>query len=515
VETETPAEILVVDDSQTKRYVLCSWLRRAGHHVIEAATGQEALRTVHEHRVDLVVLDVRLPDTDGFAVCEQIKGDPRTSAVPVIHVSAHAVDVADRTQGLTRGADAYLVEPIDPEELVATIHAVLRYYRARHRAERLAGRLALLVETTTAINATASIPAMLAAAATGASRIFESAAAVGATTPEGAVIAAEVAAPDRPPVARPAATDRAALDPLHGATGTEIRRGPPTPWSPGDIFQVTARVKEGRAPVHLAVPADATSADDRPLLRQLAQAVAVAVEAMRSLDEERRVALTLQRSMLPPHLPRLDGLELAVRYTPADHHAEVGGDFYEAAVVDGELVAAIGDVAGHSLHAATVMAQLRHALRAYVADGHGPGAAIDRLNRLMLLLLPDEFATVALVQLDPRSGRVRLANAGHPPPLLVHDGAVRAIERRVALLGLNTPHHDEGELHLDHGDTLVLFTDGMIEERGQSLDVRLTRLRAAVARVEPCLESFCDRLLAEFGAEPREDDVALLVIRRT
>ena len=107
-----PATILVVDDSPTKRYLLVSWLTRAGFTVREAENGTEALARVGVDPVDLVVLDVRLPDLSGFEVCERIKADH--PAIPVIHVSAHAVDVVDRTQGLTRGADAYLAEPIEP-----------------------------------------------------------------------------------------------------------------------------------------------------------------------------------------------------------------------------------------------------------------------------------------------------------------------------------------------------------------------------------------------------------------
>jgi CheY-like chemotaxis protein len=507
--------ILVVDDSPTKRYVISSWLRRAGYEIAEAASGAEALRMVRDPAVDLVVLDVRLPDADGFEVCEQIKSDPLTSVVPVIHVSAHAVNVTDVTQGLNRGADAYLAEPIDPEELVATVQAVLRYYRARRRAERMAGRLAQLVETTTRINAATSLPTLLQAAAVGAARIFQSAAAVGAAPPDLPPIAAEVSSPDAQPVMRVADVERFQVDPLHGAIGVELWRDEPAPWSDdADIQRVVARTKEGRAPVHLAVSAGNFQLDDEPLLRQLGQAVALAVEGMRSYDEERRIALTLQRSLLPSQLPVVAGTTLAVRYLPASEQAEVGGDFYEAIEFDGHLVAAIGDVAGHSLHAATVMAELRHALRAFIAEGHGPGSILDRLNNLVMRFLPDEIATVCLLRLDPATGRVELANAGHPPPLLIRAGAVHAIEERVALLGVPVPHLGETVFTLEAGDTLVFVTDGLIERRGHSFDEGMAELCTAVSTVEPDLDLFCDRLLSELDGRSRDDDVALLVLRR-
>ena len=161
------ASILVVDDSPSKRYVICSWLRRGGYELTEARTGAEALERMKDTKVDLVVLDVRLPDMSGFAVCERIKGDPAHAATPVIHVSAAAIEMVDRTQGLARGADAYLVEPIEPDELLATVHAILRYYRGRQNAERLAARLSVLASLSMDLNSAATASELLANAAAG------------------------------------------------------------------------------------------------------------------------------------------------------------------------------------------------------------------------------------------------------------------------------------------------------------------------------------------------------------
>jgi CheY-like chemotaxis protein len=507
----SPATILVVDDSPTKRYVISSWLRRAGYLITEAATGADALRMVHEPPVDLVVLDVRLPDADGFEVCEQIKSDPRTSALPVIHVSAHAVNTADVTQGLNRGADAYLPEPIDPDELVATVHAVLRYYTARRRAERLARRLSLLVETTTSINAASTLPTLLQAAADGAAAIFEQPASVSATPEEGGPITAE-ARPDHPAFIRPSLANRLP-DELEGGVGARLWLDEAAPWSHGPIWRVVARVKDHRAPIHLGVDATGFQDDDGPLLRQLGQAVALAVEAMRSIDEERRIALTLQRSLLPRRLPTVAGLELAVRYSPASEVAEVGGDFYEAVYFDRQLIAAIGDVGGHSLHAATVMAELRHGLRAFIAEGHGPGAIVDRLNNLVLRFLPDEIATMCVLRIDPATGSATLANAGHPSPLLIREGEVSLLEKRVALLGVPIPHSAEASVQLLPGDTLLFVTDGLIERRGHSFDEGVAALCKVAAQVDATMEAYADRLLAELEGLSRDDDVALLALR--
>ncbi len=165
--TDAPSrQLLLVDDDEAKRYLLATWLRRAGHTVVEAATGREALELVAG--AELVVLDVNLPDISGIEVCRQIKNDARTAAIPVIQVSATAVAVADRALGLTEGADAYLIEPTEPVELLATVTAALRYHRARQRAELTASLLTALTSVTLEVTAARTFDGIARAGAAGA-----------------------------------------------------------------------------------------------------------------------------------------------------------------------------------------------------------------------------------------------------------------------------------------------------------------------------------------------------------
>ena len=121
------------------------------------------------------------------------------------------------------------------------------------------------------------------------------------------------------------------------------------------------------------------------LLTQLGQAAALAADALRVYTEEHSLALTLQRSFLPERTPRIPGLEIAARYVPAAETAEIGGDFYDVIELgDGRLLIAIGDVAGHSIHAATIMVELRHALRAYAVEDHGPAEIVGLIERMLL-----------------------------------------------------------------------------------------------------------------------------------
>ena len=467
-----PATVLVVDDSATKRYLLVSWLTRAGFTVRRGGDRRRgAAACCPASGVDLVVLDVKLPDMSGFEVCERIKTDPEYGVLPVIHVSAHAVDVVDRTQGLNRGADAYLVEPIEPDELIATAQAVLRYYRARQRAESLAARMVRLAETTLAINSASTLAGLLQAAAAGAHDIFGGPVVVVAETAEGESLAAvgDAAACGAAVVARRTQTWRSARWCAPTSAGRlgrrRLARGRVGRGGRGPAAHRPAAGLRGGAEPARRTPASRCCGSS-------SQAVAAAVEAQRSYDEEHRIAVTLQRSLLQSRLPDVPGLELAVRYEPAGAQTEVGGDFYELTMLDGRLLVAIGDVAGHSLHAATVMAEVRHAVRAYAVEGHPPGAVLELVNRFMRTVLPTDSATLCLLTLDPATGRGPDGQRRPPAAAAAHRRRGQLPGSRAARCSASTrPRPADLEFVLPPGGTLVLYTDGLIERRDADIDV--------------------------------------------
>ncbi|MEV4252316.1 fused response regulator/phosphatase [Spirillospora sp. NPDC049652] len=521
--TEPPTTTLVVDDNDTKRYIIGSWLRRAGHTVVEAASAAEAWDLLAKQEVDLVILDVRLPDANGMDVCEQIKARPATASLPVIHISATAVEVADRTDGLQRGADAYMTDPIDPGEFIATAKAVLRYYRARRRAERIAERLAAFTRTSLAVNAAQTFDELAAVTARGAVDIFGLPAAVYILPPDGrarrsvnlgAGPANRQAAPDLP-------TRLAKMTGLANLTGTRVARVSAQDWwrllpdtaPTDDVLVVTSRIKRGRPPVGIALQISGHSdEDDVNLLRQLGQTLALAMEALRSYAEEHQVSLTIQRSLLPTSHPVLPGWTFAVRYEPASDQAEVGGDFYEVINRDDHVLVAIGDVQGHSLHAATVMAELRHALRAFAVEGHDIVAILRLLNGVIQRYHDDQTATMCLMSLDPRTGALRIANAGHLPPLHIAGEKAEYRGGGGLLLGFPADVVSVEETTVPPGGAVILITDGLIEDRGVPLADNFERLRSLAVDIDADLEAYSDRILAEFGH--REDDVALVVVRR-
>ncbi len=254
---------------------------------------------------------------------------------------------------------------------------------------------------------------------------------------------------------------------------------------------------------------------DRDLLRLAADRAALAIERAQ-LYEARRLTTALQEALLPQELVRIPGLEVAARYLPAAQGSSLGGDWYDVFTVDHRRVGiAVGDVVGRGLPAAALMAQLRTALRAYAFEGHDPAVVVERLNRMLGHLQPAKMATAAYVELDPEEERVRVVSAGHPPPLVIDpDGRAHylPVSGDVALGATRAWRYGEHEAALPAGSTLVLYTDGVVERRGESLDVGLERLRRIAERGLPDVEALCDAILEELLAGP-SDDVAVLAAR--
>lgn len=523
-QAEPAGTVLLVDDDEAKRYVIATWLRRAGYAVTEAGTGSEALIMVDA--AELVLLDVNLPDMSGFDVCQRIKGDPRTAAIPVIQVSATAVNVADRAHGLTQGADAYLVDPTEPEELLAMVTAALRYYRARRRAERTAAMLADLAEVTLDINLAETFDGLAAATAVGAARIFSAHVVLTLQMPDGQVRRVSASPGNSRPVRRGGppglaarVTDRV-LPPGQASAIVTVGRDEwlgivPDSTLRVDVCIAAARTKPGKAPIAIAVGSDGVPDDeDKQILRQLAQSVALGVEALRSSAEEHLVALTLQRSFLPATLPAIPGLVTAFRYLPASDQAAVGGDFYETLPWRDRVLIAIGDVQGHSLHAATIMGELRHALHAFAVEGHSPLVITGLINDVLRRYHPGIIATLCLVLLDPATGELAIVNCGHMPLLTVAGASASYAGEGGLMLGLprHEPHTESAFLPVD--GTALLFTDGLVDDRGVDLDANLETLRVTAQQAADAdVEAFANQVMSVFG--PREDDVAMIVVRRT
>ncbi|HXV94222.1 MAG TPA: SpoIIE family protein phosphatase [Pseudonocardia sp.] len=258
--------------------------------------------------------------------------------------------------------------------------------------------------------------------------------------------------------------------------------------------------------------------DEREFVLALAAQAAPAFERAAHADERRVIAETLQNSLLPAALPRLERLAFAARYLPGTRGTAAGGDWYEVLPLDGGRVAVVvGDVVGQGARAASVMGQLRSALAGYLIEGHGPVAALERLDRFAARVPGARGSTVACLVLDPGTGAVTWARAGHPPPLVVGPRGSRYLEdAEGTVLGVRgrAPYR-AGTACLEPGQGVLLYTDGLVERRDTVIDEGLDRLAAAADRYHGLApEQLADALLEEsLAGSGRADDVALVVTR--
>lgn len=258
-------------------------------------------------------------------------------------------------------------------------------------------------------------------------------------------------------------------------------------------------------------------AQDRRVLIELAARAGVALDNAMLYGAERRLALTLQRSLLPAGLPELPGIALAARYLPGTGGRDVGGDFYIAhPLEDSRLLLVIGDVMGHGAQAAARMGQLRAVLAAYAYEGDPPDRVLAHLSVRAPALLDLPMATVLAAVFDPEDRRLTFSLAGHLPPLVVTPGEpARYISARPGPpLGTEVGEYERHVTRLPPDATVVLYTDGLIEERERPIDAGMEDLRAALTGVDLGPDGVADHVLGALDREQGgEDDIALLVMR--
>ncbi|MGJ5803613.1 SpoIIE family protein phosphatase [Streptomyces europaeiscabiei] len=263
--------------------------------------------------------------------------------------------------------------------------------------------------------------------------------------------------------------------------------------------------------------------DDRSLAQELATRAALSIDNARRYTRERTMVLALQRSLLPQGLPDQDSVEVAHRYLPAE--SDVGGDWYDVIPLSGTRIGLfVGDVVGHGLLSAATMGRVRTAARSFAELDFPPDEVLTHLDNLVGRLDREDpvsdgggiiGATCLYAVYDPTSQQCTLARAGHPPPAVVDpDGAVSFPELPAGPpLGLGGLPFEAVDIHLPEGSQLVLYTDGLIEDRNRDVDVVLEQLRAALADPERAPEETCRVVLDTVAPAHPGDDIALLVAR--
>ncbi|MEU9014947.1 SpoIIE family protein phosphatase [Streptomyces sp. NPDC048479] len=256
--------------------------------------------------------------------------------------------------------------------------------------------------------------------------------------------------------------------------------------------------------------------EERYLLTATAGLVGQALVRARALDAEHELATMLQRSLLPRKLPRLSGAVAVARYLPATVGLAVGGDWYDVIPLSENHVAlVVGDVQGHNAGAATIMGQMRTAIRAYAVEGHPPDVVVSRANRLLVGMETDLFATCCYVAIDMEEGTAWCVRAGHLPPLLRIPGGGTGeveIEGGPPLGVVAEAEFPMTTVALVPGAVLALLTDGLVESSSLHLDDGLRRVCDALSTADPSdAGRMADELLG--GVNRRDDDVALMLLR--
>jgi serine phosphatase RsbU (regulator of sigma subunit) len=253
------------------------------------------------------------------------------------------------------------------------------------------------------------------------------------------------------------------------------------------------------------------------LVRRRARAERVSSEIGRLYVEQRSVAETLQRAILPDQAPAIPGMQIAVRYLPGVSGTEVGGDWYDVVPLGGgRFVFVVGDVSGRGVRAAALMASLHYASRAYALEGHPPAVILDQLTRTMDIAEDGHFATVLCGLVDVSTHEVALANAGHLPPLVCGgDGASLVQAKPGSPIGISGGAAFEPTLLTTAArGTLIAYTDGLVERRGETLDTGLKRLlQTATDRCGSSLDDLLTSLVSELTGDSPTDDIALIGLR--
>jgi serine phosphatase RsbU (regulator of sigma subunit) len=253
------------------------------------------------------------------------------------------------------------------------------------------------------------------------------------------------------------------------------------------------------------------------LVRRRARAERVSSEIGRLYVEQRSVAETLQRAILPDQAPAIPGMQIAVRYLPGVSGTEVGGDWYDVVPLGGgRFVFVVGDVSGRGVRAAAMMASLHYASRAYALEGHPPAVILDQLTRIMDITEDGHFATVLCGLVDVSTHEVALASAGHLPPLVCGgDGASLVQARPGSPIGVPGGAAFEPTLLTTAArGTLIAYTDGLVERRGETLDTGLKRLlQTATDRCGSSLDDLLTSLVSELTGDSPTDDIALIGLR--
>jgi serine/threonine-protein kinase RsbW len=552
-----PARILVVDDRSENLRALEAVLEPLGRQIVCADSGREALRLLLDQEFAVILLDVQMPDMDGFETADYIRRRQKTRTVPIIFLTAISSTPDHVFRGYEAGAVDYIIKPVDPAILRSKVSVFVELYeknqelarqssllRDREAAERRHRRARFLAAATAALEKRLDVAGRVQQLArVCVSELADLAFVALREEDDGGLEVAAVAHENKERAATLAELRGRAMptsslgtwviDEPEARLFAEVTEQTWTELGLADdgalLDQLAPRcliaaplVLRGRTLGVIVLGRSRRGRDyedeELEVAQDLARRAAMALENARLYEAERDRSRTLQLSLLGESEVENPAVTAAMRYVPGSTELEVGGDWYDVIErEDGRLVAVVGDVVGRGVQAATAMGKLRSAIAALALVVDGAPYLLGQLDRFAMRIPDARFATVAVVLLDPGTGVLRYSLAGHPPPLVVHpDGRAEFLDHGRGL-PLGVPEGEgartEATATLAPGATLVLFTDGLVERRDASIEEGLQRLLATAAeRAAQEPEQLCDELIEQFVSSPR-DDVVLVCLR--
>lgn len=500
--------VLVVDDNADMRAYIADLLH-TDYDVQVAADGLDAMERMAERRPDLVLTDVMMPRLDGFGLLHKMQSDPVLTSVPVIMLSARAGEEGT-LEGLEAGANDYLVKPFSGRELLARVRVNLeldreqRVRQALERSEELLAQAQRLAQIGSweldldadTITASPMFYELMQTSAEemdrlGTARVIES-------------------------LVHPDDLERVNLQIAHAVPGEIVRYETRVVLPDGRVRLFQARGELAADPTGARVLRGSFQdiTDQRATQERL-----IAAEAEReAATRERLIAEQLQASLLPESEFDLDSLDVAAFYRAGVEGTYVGGDWYDVIPLGaGRTAFVIGDVMGRGVRAASVMGQLRSAVRAYAALDLTPVEVLELLDRLVQELGSHQIVTCVYAVHDAADRTLTYANAGHPPPLLARHDLVDNVARIEATgppLGAGYFGMRPEVVALEEDDLVVLYTDGLVERRGTDLFDGIERLAAAVRdHVDHELRELPAMLTQDLLGGDVDDDIALVLVK--
>jgi PAS domain S-box-containing protein len=500
------ATVLVVDDNADMRDYVADLLAES-YRVITAADGIQALERLAEQPVDLVLTDVMMPRLGGFGLLTRMKDDPLLAAVPVVMLSARGGEEGT-LEGLEAGADDYLVKPFSARELLARVHVNLELERVQAVRDGLQ-RSRDLLDQAQRIARLGSWEVDLEHGHVTASRTFlELLDLTGEETASLGVRALLRHILQRDDVEGAVRRLETAQDGETLAYETAV----PTADGRGRILTVRGVVTEDQHGGRIL----RGSLQDVTQQRELQQQLIATEAASRAAERERAIADELQHSLLPDVASHTASVEVATFYRAGEAGTQVGGDWYDVIDLGGGRTAfVVGDVMGRGIRAASVMGQVKAAVRAFARLDLPPAEMAEDLDGIVQDLVPGGIVTFVYGVHDATAGTLSYVNAGNLPPLVVSaSGEVTRLPVGGPPLGAGFHGAETQQVPLPPGSLLALYTDGLVEQRGVDLGERLVELETVLAghRDRPVAE-LPHLLVDALVDDDAYDDVALAVMK--